>query len=216
MRVGKGCCYPAERVEGRGGLRIPNLHPLPRELRALPPGRARALERAACWNNEAERAGPGGSVVDLSNPGEGMPAWEYPSAAVLVLIWGLGGECGRKRSKVVVSSRGSTPPGTPFRPALRVALFFGFTFWRYWTHDSAPGRGEGGGEAGPSGFTPRVGGRRSRRRRRENAVMREKSRPHPLCCSRLGSGRIVWADWASFSALSSRFLPVTVLAPLPS
>lgn len=75
----------------------------------------------------------------------------------------------------------SAPPqsGTPCRPALSVALFFDFTFWRYWAHDSAPGRGEGEGEARPSGFTPRVGGRRSRRRGRENAVMQEKSRPRP-------------------------------------
>lgn len=107
-------------------------------------------------------------------------------------------------------------PGTPFRPAIWVALFFDFTFWRYWAHDSAPGRGAGEGEARPSGFTPRVGGRRSRRRRRESAVMQEKSRPRLLCCSRLGSGRLVWAGWASISALGSQVLPVTVLSSLPS
>lgn len=85
-----------------------------------------------------------------------------------------------------------TPTWCPFRPALRVALFLGFTFWRYWAHDSAPGRGEGEGETRPRGFTlPRVGGRRSRRRRRESAVIQEKWQPRPLCCSRLRSvGRL--------------------------
>lgn len=53
-RVGRGCCYPAEGVRGEG-VGIPNLHP-------LPPGGARAPERAACWNNEAERAGPVGAL----------------------------------------------------------------------------------------------------------------------------------------------------------
>lgn len=46
----------------------------------------------------------GGSVADLSKPGEGAPVWETSSAAVLVLIWGLAGEFGKKGSKVVVSS----------------------------------------------------------------------------------------------------------------
>lgn len=71
-------------------------------------------------------------------------------------------------------------PGTPFRPAIWVALFFDFTFWRYWAHDSAPGRGAGEGEARPSGFTPRVGGRCSRRRRRECSDAGEIAAPPAL------------------------------------
>lgn len=47
--------------------------------------------------------GPGPSVADPNNPGKGAPAWEFPSAAVLVLISGLGGEFGKKGSKVVFS-----------------------------------------------------------------------------------------------------------------
>ena len=132
---------------------------------------------------------PGRGVADASNgAGEGAPlgnpiAPQHSfSFGGWVGNWEKGGQsCGFQPSA-------PPQPGAPFRPALRVALFLGFTFWRYRAHDSAPGRGEGEGETRPRGFKlPRVGGRRSRRRRRERAVIQEKSQPRPLCCSRLRS-----------------------------
>lgn len=89
--------------------------------------RAGSRRGRRCWNNETEHARPGGSLADLSNPGEGAPAWKSPSAAVLILIWGLGGEFGKKGSKVWFPAFCPTPTWyTLFRPALWVALFFDF------------------------------------------------------------------------------------------
>lgn len=68
-----------------------------------------------------------GSVADLSHPGEGASACESPSAAVLVLIWGLAGEFGKKESKVVVSSRGSTPTWYPVEASPKG----GIVLWLY-------------------------------------------------------------------------------------
>lgn len=180
--------------------------------------RAGSRRGRRCWNNETEHAGPGESLAEPNNPGEGAPAWKSPSAAVLILIWGLGWGIWEE-GKQSCDFQPSAPPrlGIPYsgQPyGWHCSLIF--TFWRYWAHDSAPGRGEGKGEARPSVFTPRVGGRRSRRRRRESAMMQEKSQPRPLCCFRLGSGQLVGAGWASFSALSSQFLQVIVLNSLPS
>lgn len=201
-RLSRQGLLPAEGGEGVG---IPNPSPFPGSFepfrlagRGLPSGRQAGTMRQ-------RRAGPGGSVADLSNPGKGAPAGECPLAAVLVLIWGLVENWGRREAKLWFPASAPPQSATPFKPVLRVALFFDFTFWRYWAHDSAPGRGEGEGEARPSGFTPRVGGRRSRRRGRENAVMQEKSRPRPALLLLTWFRTESVGSWGVFFCLRLRF-----------
>lgn len=165
------------------------------------------MKRGACRAQE--------SFADLSDR-EGTPAWECPSAAVLVFNLGVGwGKWGKGKQSCGFQPSAPPQPGTPFR----VALFFDFTVWRYWAHDwardSAPGRGEGEGEARPSGFT--LGGwavlTQAEKSKRSDAG--EISAPPACSAAPLDLGCLVWAGWASFSALGIRFLPVSVLKTLP-
>lgn len=75
-----------------------------REASSSAAGQGLGLSEGGSAGTMKGSSGPGESVTDQSNPGEGTPAWECPSTAVLVLIWGLGEEFGEKGSKVVVSS----------------------------------------------------------------------------------------------------------------
>lgn len=65
------------------------------------------------WNNEAERAGPRSDLCQPERRLRRGAAWESPKAAVLIFIWGLGGEFGKKGSKVVVSSLPPHPDLVP-------------------------------------------------------------------------------------------------------
>ena len=65
------------------------------------------------WNNEAECAGPRSDRCQPERRLRRGAAWESLKAAVLIFIWGLGGEFGKKGSKVVVSSLPPHPDLVP-------------------------------------------------------------------------------------------------------
>lgn len=122
------------------------------------------------------------------------------------------GNLGRGKESCGFQPCAPPQPGTPFR----VALFFDFTVRRYWAHDSAPGRGEGEGEARAAQWVHAVGGwavlTQAEKSKRSDAG--EISAPPACSAARLDLRCLVWAGWASFSALGIQFLPVSVLNTL--